>query len=110
MATLAEIVAARANPSGKSTQEIQREVMLKRAAEAVKNKADQVPAQTMTPAEVARAKAEERAYNAADTTSQVEGKKRGGSIKKMASGGKVGSASRRADGIAQRGKTRGKMV
>lgn len=32
--------------------------------------------------------------------------KRGGAVKKMASGG---SASRRADGIAQRGKTRGKM-
>jgi hypothetical protein len=33
-------------------------------------------------------------------------KKRGGVIKKMAGGG---SASNRADGIAQRGKTRGKM-
>ena len=32
--------------------------------------------------------------------------KRGGSVKKMASGG---TASSRADGIAQRGKTRGKM-
>jgi len=32
--------------------------------------------------------------------------KRGGKVKKMASGG---SASSRADGIAQRGKTRGKM-
>jgi len=28
----------------------------------------------------------------------------------MKSGGKVGSASRRADGIAARGKTRGKMI
>jgi hypothetical protein len=35
------------------------------------------------------------------------GMKKGGSIKKMASGG---SASKRADGCAQRGKTRGKMV
>jgi len=34
--------------------------------------------------------------------------KRGGAVKKMASGGSV-SASRRGDGIAQRGKTRGKM-
>jgi hypothetical protein len=32
--------------------------------------------------------------------------KKGGKVKKMASGG---SASQRADGIAQRGKTRGKM-
>jgi len=36
------------------------------------------------------------------------GMKKGGAVKKMASGGAV-SASRRADGIAQRGKTRGKM-
>jgi hypothetical protein len=36
------------------------------------------------------------------------GMKKGGAVKKMASGGSV-SASRRADGIAQRGKTRGKM-
>jgi hypothetical protein len=37
-----------------------------------------------------------------------QGMKHGGKVKKMASGGSV-SASRRADGIAQRGKTRGKM-
>jgi hypothetical protein len=30
--------------------------------------------------------------------------------KKFDKGGKVGSASKRADGIAQRGKTRGKMM
>jgi hypothetical protein len=38
--------------------------------------------------------------------------KRGGKVKKMASGGmtsKVSSASKRADGIATKGKTRGKM-
>jgi hypothetical protein len=29
---------------------------------------------------------------------------------KKASGGSIGSASKRADGIAQRGKTRGKMI
>jgi hypothetical protein len=36
-------------------------------------------------------------------------KKKGGMIKKMASGGSVGSASKRADGIAVKGKTRGKI-
>ena len=38
--------------------------------------------------------------------------KKSGSVKttKMASGGKASSASKRADGIAQRGKTRGRMV
>ena len=35
--------------------------------------------------------------------------KRGGSVKKMASGGSTSSASSRGDGIAQRGKTRGKL-
>jgi hypothetical protein len=34
---------------------------------------------------------------------------KGGEVKKMASGGSVSSASKRADGIAQRGKTKGKM-
>jgi hypothetical protein len=37
------------------------------------------------------------------------GYKRGGSVKKMASGGMTSSASKRADGIAVKGKTRGRM-
>lgn len=37
------------------------------------------------------------------------GMKRGGKVKKYASGGSVSSASKRADGIAQRGKTRGRV-
>lgn len=36
--------------------------------------------------------------------------KKGGVVKKMAKGGKVSSASRRGDGIAQRGKTKGRMI
>jgi len=35
--------------------------------------------------------------------------KRGGKVKKMASGGMTSSASKRADGIASKGKTRGRM-
>jgi hypothetical protein len=35
--------------------------------------------------------------------------KKGGAVKKMASGGMTSSASKRADGIATKGKTRGKM-
>ena len=38
------------------------------------------------------------------------GMKKGGCVKKMSSGGKVGSASKRADGIATKGKTKGKFV
>jgi hypothetical protein len=37
------------------------------------------------------------------------GMKKGGETKKMASGGMASSASKRADGIAVKGKTRGKM-
>jgi hypothetical protein len=44
--------------------------------------------------------------------SDVVGAKRGGKIKakKYAGGGSVGGASRRADGCAMRGKTKGRMV
>lgn len=46
-----------------------------------------------------------------DTTGGAIGYRKGGKTKKMASGGsvKMSSASRRGDGIAQRGKTRGVM-
>lgn len=44
-----------------------------------------------------------------DATVKTPGMKHGGAVKKMAKGGSVGSASKRADGCAQRGKTRGKM-
>ena len=44
-----------------------------------------------------------------DTTGGAIGYKRGGKMKKYASGGMVSSASRRADGIATKGKTRGKI-
>lgn len=40
---------------------------------------------------------------------EAEGKKKGGKVK-MKAGGKVSSASKRADGCAQRGKTRGKYL
>lgn len=38
------------------------------------------------------------------------GMKKGGKVKKMKKGGTVSSASKRADGIAQRGKTKGRFV
>ena len=43
------------------------------------------------------------------TSGHEFGKKHGGKVHKYAAGGKVGSASKRADGIAMRGKTRGMM-
>jgi hypothetical protein len=47
---------------------------------------------------------------AAEQAAAEGGMKKGGKVKKMAKGGSVGSASKRADGIAIKGKTRGKMV
>ena len=44
-----------------------------------------------------------------DNPGYSAGMKKGGKVKKMASGGMTSSASKRGDGIAQRGKTRGKM-
>jgi hypothetical protein len=43
------------------------------------------------------------------TRKKDDGMKRGGSVQKYASGGSVSSESRRADGIASKGKTRGKI-
>jgi hypothetical protein len=45
-----------------------------------------------------------------DKVRKSEGMKHGGDVKKYAKGGSVSSASRRADGIAKKGKTRCKMV
>jgi hypothetical protein len=54
---------------------------------------------------------ERRAAEAASVAeSTASGMKRGGKVKKMAKGGSVSSASKRADGIAQRGKTKGRFV
>jgi uncharacterized protein YjcR len=47
---------------------------------------------------------------AAEQAAAGGGMKKGGKVKKMAKGGSVGSASKRADGVATRGKTRGRMV
>lgn len=49
-------------------------------------------------------------FNAAREAREVDGMRSGGRVKKYASGGSVSSASKRADGIAVKGKTRGKFV
>ena len=56
---------------------------------------------------------EELAKGKVDTTKPqpIMGAKKGGSVKKMASGGSVkSSASKRADGCAVKGKTKGRMI
>ena len=52
--------------------------------------------------------AERNSREAKEAKNKPVAKRSGGTVKKMASGGSV-SASRRGDGIAQRGKTRGKI-
>jgi len=49
----------------------------------------------------------ERQKGKKPSASGSEGMKKGGSVKKMAKGGSV---SKRADGIARKGKTKGRMV
>lgn len=57
-----------------------------------------------------RTAAERDAISRADTLDEFGGAmKRGGSVKRYASGGSIGSFRSSANGIAQRGKTRGKM-
>jgi hypothetical protein len=54
-------------------------------------------------------KLKKSSFTKGDDVTDVTAKKRGGAVKKYASGGMVSSASRRADGIATKGKTRGKI-
>ena len=57
-------------------------------------------------------RARDRALNAqigAFDQNSATAYKKGGAVKKMASGGMASSASKRADGIAQKGKTKGRM-
>ena len=82
----------------------------KKAPEGPKT-AFQKRAAKQTAAREARAAASAARKNAPlGQMSDVVGAKKGGRVKKYAAGGSVSSASKRADGCAQRGKTRGKMV
>ena len=61
-------------------------------------------------AEAAASRFRKKPLSEADTTGGAIGYKKGGAVKKkMASGGMASSASKRADGIASKGKTRGKI-
>jgi hypothetical protein len=81
-------------------QQARKDFLSRRAAEAKER---------MDAEEKARAA---RRKGVADTEYDTMGNpimKRGGKVKKYASGGSVSSASKRADGIAQRGKTKGRI-
>jgi len=57
-------------------------------------------------AKMLRQKAEQEAAERGEPSAM----KRGGAVKKMAKGGSVSSASKRADGCATKGKTKGRFV
>lgn len=61
-------------------------------------------------AKMARAQRLLRAANAKRGIVEEGAMRRGGSVKKYAAGGSVGSASKRADGCAMKGKTKGRFV
>ena len=71
--------------------------------------AEAAAAQAAADAEAAQ-KQQQQQQQANNWVRASQGMKKGGKVAKMAKGGSVSSASRRADGAAQRGKTRGKMV
>ena len=85
-----------------------------RAMAAMAARESGVEAEPTKPKAKPKAKAESKAEpkkktsSFADKASSFAGK--ASSFKKMASGGSVSSASKRADGCAIKGKTRGKMV
>jgi len=95
-------------------------------AETVKEKMSAAEKKKLAAAEADARESKERADKEVDTSSAdpdfvrgeqygrgaPDGMKRGGQVKKMASGGmtsKASGASKRADGVAQRGKTKGRM-
>lgn len=80
-------------------QQARKDFLARRAAEA-KEKLD---------AEAAKKKAKDAAQAKEFRERQLSPMKKGGAVKKYASGGSVSSASKRADGIAQRGKTKGRI-
>ena len=88
-----------AQPAARSSNSIIPSGMNALIARAIKEEADRVnnPSNSTTPDETN------------NPNEYTDNRKRGGVIKKMASGGSVSSASKRGDGIAQRGKTKGRM-
>jgi len=80
-----------------------RDLVTSPAAKNVMGKADDAKAAK------AYDKLKKSSFTKGDDVTDVVAKKRGGAVKKYASGGMVSSASRRADGIATKGKTNCKM-
>jgi hypothetical protein len=103
-----ELAAKRGNPRGLTTTEMTREAMKSRVPSSPVK--EPPSAQYVDPSDQAKLDAMTKAYDRDEYTSKVERRKKGGAIKKMAQGGKVSSASSRADGCITKGKTKGRFV
>ena len=102
--TKADIVAERVNPKKRSMSEQIQEMKMDKARRDAMKRPMREPLEDVDMEEAMRRKRDEEGYN-----KSMGAMKKGGMVKKYAKGGSV-SASKRADGCAQRGKTRGKMV
>jgi len=112
--TPAELAAMRLN-KGKSTEELLEEAKKKDILKKMQSMPPPLPVKTgALPPGVSMSDESKEMMDATnagyDYTKKQNMKKHGGSIKKMVKGGSVSSASKRADGIATKGKTRGRMV
>jgi hypothetical protein len=116
--SITEMYEAKAAEDAKNADE--RKKMFDSAVESVKGLGKRIKENVMgTPEQNEKAKkemAEQDAKNPDTTQAKVnrmlkpEGKKKGGKISSYKSGGSVSSASKRADGCAIKGKTKGRMV
>jgi len=104
MATsMADMAAKRANPKGESSTEMERRLRMEKARRDAQKRPIPQMTETVEPDDMMERRANEKAYNAAESMTPM---KKGGKAKAYAKGGYV----KAADGCAQRGKTRGKMV
>jgi len=98
------------SPAEREAREMIAEMKMQKAAEAAYNRADQTePAPMVEPRPMPRPAPRSMPSQAMpqDQMGNATGMKKGGMVKKMASGG---SASSRADGCATKGKTKGTMI
>jgi len=100
--TAAELAAKRINPTGKTSEQMAREAAVRAAEKASTKKMPEGSAVPDQREAVMQTAEQNKGYEQATGV-----KKRKGGTVKMAKGG---SASSRADGIAQRGKTRGRYL
>lgn len=100
---LAEMAAKRANPKGETSTSMERRLRMEKAKKDAQKRVIPSMGEDEYPEDMIQRRANEKAYNAAESMTPM---KKGGKAKAYAKGGYV----KAADGCAQRGKTKGRMV